>query len=57
MDKVNKMSFHVSAKRIDAHGSQAYCKEGEITLDTDLSTHVKLIQPFKKTQPCRLFQY
>jgi len=45
MDKVNKMSFHVSAKRIDAHGSQAYCKEGEITLDTDLQGRTDAFNP------------
>jgi len=36
MNNPKKMSFQVSSKRNDAHGSQAYCKEGEITLDTDL---------------------
>jgi len=45
MNKAKKMSFHVSAKRIDAHGSQAYCKEGEITLDTDLKGRADAFNP------------
>ena len=31
------MEFRVSAKRIDAHGTLAECKDASITLDTDLS--------------------
>jgi hypothetical protein len=31
------MEFTVSAKRLDAHGSTALCKEASITLDTDLA--------------------
>ncbi|MEX2502514.1 MAG: OsmC family protein [Trueperaceae bacterium] len=30
------MSFDVTARRVDAHGSSAVCKDAEITLDTDL---------------------
>jgi len=45
MDKPKKMSFQVSAKRIDAHGSQAYCKEGKITLDTDLKGRADAFNP------------
>ncbi len=33
----SRMTFAVSADRIDAHGSLARCKDTEITLDTDLS--------------------
>jgi hypothetical protein len=28
-----KMTFHVVTRRRDAHGSVAYCKEADITLD------------------------
>ena len=45
MNNPKKMSFQVSAKRIDAHGSQAYCKEGEITLDTDLHGRADAFNP------------
>ncbi len=31
------MSFHVEARRIDAHGSLARCKNAEIVLDTDVA--------------------
>ena len=32
-----KMTFEVTAHRLDAHGSQADCKDAKITLDTDLA--------------------
>jgi uncharacterized OsmC-like protein len=32
-----KMEFHVSARRIDAHGGVALCKDASVTLDTDLA--------------------
>jgi len=32
-----KMEFRVSAKRLDAHGALAACKDASITLDTDLA--------------------
>ncbi|MFZ2295632.1 MAG: OsmC family protein [Polaromonas sp.] len=32
-----KMTFTVSARRADAHGSEAHCKDARITLDTDLA--------------------
>ena len=32
-----KMTFEVTARRLDAHGSQADCKDAQITLDTDLA--------------------
>ena len=31
-----KMTFHVEARRVDAHGSLALCKNAEIALDTDM---------------------
>lgn len=39
-----KMTFHVEARRVDAHGSLALCKNAEIALDTD---HV---QPSRKPE-------
>lgn len=45
MSNPKKMSFHVSAQRIDAHGSQAYCKESTITLDTDLKGRPDAFNP------------
>lgn len=32
-----KMTFTVNARRADAHGSEAHCKDARITLDTDLA--------------------
>jgi uncharacterized OsmC-like protein len=32
-----KMEFDVSARRIDAHGSVARCKDAELVLDTDMA--------------------
>lgn len=32
-----KMTFSVSARRIDAHGSVAHCKDADLALDTDLA--------------------
>ena len=32
-----RMEFAVSARRLDAHGSLARCKDAEIVLDTDLA--------------------
>ncbi len=36
-DTRTKMTFDVSARRIDAHGSTAHCKDADIALDTDLA--------------------
>ncbi|MEX2473288.1 MAG: OsmC family protein, partial [Gemmatimonadota bacterium] len=35
-DAPKKLTFDVTARRIDAHGSVATCKSAEIRLDTDL---------------------
>lgn len=32
-----KMTFEVTARRLDAHGSQADCKAAQIMLDTDMA--------------------
>jgi uncharacterized OsmC-like protein len=37
MTDTPKLSFTVHARRIDAHGSEAHCKDAAITLDTDLA--------------------
>jgi uncharacterized OsmC-like protein len=36
MSDTTKLSFTVHASRTDAHGSEALCKDAQITLDTDL---------------------
>jgi len=35
-DTRTKMTFDVRARRVDAHGSTAHCKDADIALDTDL---------------------
>ena len=40
-----KMTFSVSAQRVDAHGSLARCKDADITLDTDLSGRPDAFNP------------
>lgn len=39
------LTFHVDANRIDAHGSEARCKDATITLDTDLAGRVDAFNP------------
>ena len=39
------MPFHVSANRLDSHGSLARCKNTEIRLDTDLAGNVDSFNP------------
>ena len=40
-----KMSFHVEARRVDAHGSIARCKHAEIALDTDVAGNPDAFNP------------
>jgi uncharacterized OsmC-like protein len=40
-----KMSFHVEARRLDAHGSLARCKNAEIALDTDVAGNADAFNP------------
>lgn len=40
-----KMTFSVSARRVDAHGSLAHCKNADITLDTDLAGRPDAFNP------------
>lgn len=39
------MEFKVSAKRVDSHGSTAFCKDASITLDTDLAGRMDAFNP------------
>ena len=39
------MTFHVEARRTDAHGSLARCKNSEIALDTDLAGNPNAFYP------------
>lgn len=40
-----KMRFHVSSRRVDAHGSLARCKDAEIALDTDMAGNPHAFNP------------
>lgn len=40
-----KMTFSVTAERMDAHGSLARCKEASITLDTDIDGRPDAFNP------------
>lgn len=40
-----KMTFAVSARRKDAHGSEAQCKSASILLDTDLAGRIDAFNP------------
>lgn len=40
-----KMSFDVTSRRIDEHGSVSVCKQAEIRLDTDLSGNPEAFNP------------
>ena len=37
--------YGVSAERMDAHGSRAYCKEAELLLDTDVEGRLDAFNP------------
>jgi uncharacterized OsmC-like protein len=36
-DTPAKLTFDVTARRLDAHGSTAHCKDADLALDTDLA--------------------
>lgn len=40
-----KMCFHVAARRVDAHGSLAVCKQATLALDTDLAGNPEAFNP------------
>lgn len=44
-ETTTKMTFVVNARRVDAHGSLAHCKEADITLDTDLAGRPDAFNP------------
>jgi len=44
-ESTHKLSFKVSARRQDAHGSEAFCKSASIILDTDLAGRVDAFNP------------
>lgn len=39
------LEYRVTAQRLDAHGSRAYCKDAEITLDTDMQGRADAFNP------------
>lgn len=44
-EPAGKLSFHVIAHHLDAHGSVARCKSAELSLDTDLSGRLDAFNP------------
>lgn len=44
-EAVPRMTFHVEARRVDAHGSLARCKQAELVLDTDLAGNPDAFNP------------
>jgi uncharacterized OsmC-like protein len=44
-EPAGKLSFHVIAHRLDAHGSVARCKGAELSLDTALSGRLDAFNP------------
>lgn len=44
-DTPAKVTFDVTAHRIDAHGGTAHCKDGDLALDTDLAGHRDAFNP------------
>jgi len=39
------IEYQITAKREDAHGSVAHCKQAEITIDTDINGRVDAFNP------------
>jgi len=44
-EPAHKMSFHVEARRVDAHGSFARCKNAEIAPDAGLAGNPDAFKP------------
>lgn len=44
-ETTRKLTFHVNARRTDAHGSVAQCKQAELVLDTDLAGRMDAFNP------------
>lgn len=45
MPSTNRMTFSVRARRVDAHGSLAACKQASLVLDTDLAGRPDAFNP------------
>jgi len=39
------LEYQITARRVDAHGSVAHCKQAEITLDTDINGRLDAFNP------------
>ncbi len=44
-DPSAKLVYHVVARRVDSHGSEARCKNATLTLDTDLAGRLDAFNP------------
>jgi uncharacterized OsmC-like protein len=44
-DQPSQMRFHVTSRRVDAHGSLSRCKNAEIALDTDMAGNPDAFNP------------
>lgn len=44
-EQTKKMQFKVQAKRLDSHGSEAFCKQAELVLDTDMAGRTDAFNP------------
>lgn len=44
-ERVTRMRFHIEARRVDAHHSEAACKLARLVLDTDLNGNPEAFNP------------
>jgi uncharacterized OsmC-like protein len=44
-DQPSQMRFHVTSRRVDAHGSLSRCKNAEVALDTDMAGNPDAFNP------------
>ena len=44
-EQVTRMRFHIEARRVDAHHSEAACKSARLVLDTDLNGNPEAFNP------------
>ncbi len=51
-DLQQKMTFYVTAQRIDSHASEARCKDGSIRLDTDFTRQKRRLQSSRTAAGC-----
>ena len=40
-----QLTYHIEARRVDAHGSLVRCKQAEVVLDTDLAGNPNALNP------------